>query len=282
MDRDEALIELEGIEFRYAGGADLFRGLSLSVRRGDRLGVVGANGSGKTTLFHIIMGLLAPVSGELWAFGRPVRSEPDRAFVRRHVGFLFQHSDDQLFCPTVQEDVAFGPLNLGLSQAEARDVVRKILSGLHLSDYAERITYRLSGGEKRLIALATALAMEPEVLLLDEPASGLDPRGRRRLTSVLKEIGRTQVISSHDMEFVRATCDRVVVLDGGAVVADGPTDTVLGDAKRMLASGLEPPYSLQTRPEAVPSDHHHGAGPSHGHGHDAAHSVGEHAASEEA
>ena len=276
MEDREILIGLESVHFAYPAAEELFHDLSLTVRRGERVGIVGANGSGKTSLFHLIMGLHEPASGTLTVCGRDVRTKADYAFVRRKVGFLFQNSDDQLFCPTVRDDVAFGPLNLGLSEAEADQVVHETLSGLDLWDYAGRITHRLSGGEKRLVALATALAMQPDVLLLDEPANGLDPRTTRRLIALLGRIGRTQVISSHHMEFVRATCERVVVLAGGRIVADGPTDCVLRDAPLLLRCGLEEPYSLEAHPETPPHDHHHGAGPSHGHGHDAAHTAEQH------
>jgi len=270
------LIELTDVRFGYAGGAALFRGLSLDVRRGDRLGIVGANGSGKTTLFHLVMGLLEPSAGALTVLGRPVRSDDDHAFVRRRVGFLFQHSDDQLFCPTVEDDIAFGPLNLGFGEDAARAAVGRTLEELELSGYARRLTHRLSGGEKRLVALATALVTRPEVLLLDEPANGLDPRSRRRLISVLARLPATQVMSSHDIEFVRAACTRVVVLAEGALIADGATDDVLRDSDLLLRAGLEAPYSLESHREAPAHDHHHGAGPSHGHGHDDAHAARQH------
>jgi len=276
MDDNGAIVELEGVSFAYPGGEELFHCLSLSVRHGERVGIVGANGSGKTSIFHLVMGLNSPGDGVLRVAGREVRTNADFAFVRRKVGFLFQRSEDQLFCPTVEDDVAFGPLNLGLAETEARRVVGETLADLGLSDYAGRVTGRLSGGEKRLVALATVLAMRPDVLLLDEPANGLDPRTTRRLISLLTRIGRTQFISSHNMEFVRATCERVVVLADGDVVADGPTDDVLRDSGLMLRCGLEEPYSLEAHSDRPAHDHHHGAGPSHGHGHDAAHTIEQH------
>ena len=275
MDTDR-LIELDGVRFGYPGAAELFAGIDLAVGRGERVGLVGANGSGKTTLFHVIVGLARHTAGTLRVAGRAVESAADYGRVRREVGFLFQNSEDQLFCPTVAEDVAFGPLNLGLAPAEAEAVVAETLASLDLTGYADKVTSRLSGGEQRLVALATVLAMRPAALLLDEPAAGLDPRGRSRLAALLDRIGGTQVISSHDMEFVRATCRRVIVLDRGAVVADGPTDAVLGDAELMLRCGLERPYSLGLHPGAEHHDHRHGAGPSHGHGHDGAHSTRQH------
>jgi cobalt/nickel transport system ATP-binding protein len=273
---DNGLISLEDIHFAYPGRAELFAGIDLYVEAGNVLGIVGANGSGKTTLFRIMVGLLHPQRGTITAFGQPIRSRRDYDDLRRRVGFLFQDSEDQLFCPTVAEDVAFGPLNLGKSRDEARAIVRQTLNSLGLADFAERISYELSGGEKRLVALATALAMRPEVLLLDEPASGLDPRARRELVEQLARIGGTQVIGSHDMEFVRSSCRRVVVIDAGRIIADGPTDAILGDASLMLSHGLEVPHSLVAEAQFA-FDHHHGTGPSHGHGHDTSHERREHA-----
>lgn len=270
------MIRLEDVHFGYPGRRELFTGIDLHIDAGDVLGVVGANGSGKTTLFRIMVGLLRPQRGTISAFGHKIRSARDFDELRRKVGFLFQDSDDQLFCPTVAEDVAFCPLNLGKPRAAARTIVEETLASLGLSDFAERMSYELSGGEKRLVALATALAMQPEVLLLDEPASGLDPRCRRELTEQLARIGGTQVIASHDMEFVRSSCRRVVVIDAGEIIADGPTDEVLGDPTLMLRHGLEVPHSLVAE-GALAFDHHHGAGPSHGHGHDPSHQRREHA-----
>ena len=270
------MIKLEDIHFGYPGRRELFAGIDLRVDADEVLGIIGANGSGKTTLFRIVVGLLRPQRGAITAFGRTIRSTRDYDELRRRVGFLFQDSEDQLFSPTVAEDVAFGPLNLGKSRGEALAIVEQTLASLGLSDFAERISYELSGGEKRLVALATALAMRPEVLLLDEPASGLDPRSRRELVEQLARIGGTQVIASHDMEFVRSSCRRVVVIDAGRIIADGPTDEILGDAALMLPHGLEVPHSLVAE-GALAFDHHHGAGPSHGHGHDPGHVRREHA-----
>jgi len=275
MDGDRTVIALDRIRFGYPGRPELFSGLEFSVREGDRLGVLGANGSGKTTLFHLIVGLLRPDEGRIRAFGREVLARSDYDAVRREVGFLFQDSEDQLFSPTVREDVAFGPLNLGRSKAEALQIVDETLEWLGLAGYADRISYDLSGGEKRLVALATVLAMQPKVLLLDEPASGLDPKTRSELIELLARIGGTQVISTHDMEFVRATCRRVMLMDGGAFVAEGPTDEILGNADLMLRHGLEVPYSIEAH-RGVVHDHRHGAGPSHGHGHDATHDAEQH------
>ena len=272
----DGVIRLENVHFAYPGGREIFAGVGFELARRELVGIVGANGSGKTTLFRILVGLLQPQQGQYLAFGRPVSSRVDYDQLHRRIGYLFQHSEDQLFCPTVEEDVAFGPLNLGKSADESREIVQRTLSNLGLSSFAQRISYELSGGERRLVALATVLAMQPEVLLLDEPATGLDPRSRRELVELLTRLGGTQVIASHDMEFVRATCRRVIVMDGGRMIADGVTDAILGDSDLMLRHGLEVPHSLAAE-RVVHVDHHHGAGPSHGHGHGTEHGIREHA-----
>ena len=272
---ENGLIRLSNLHFAYKGRAELFAGVDFSLARGELVGLVGANGSGKTTLFRILVGLLRPQFGGYIAFGQEIRTRADFERLHRRIGYLFQHSEDQLFCPTVAEDVAFGPLNLGRPPEEAREIVARTLANLGLADLAERISYELSGGERQRVALATVLAMQPEVLLLDEPASGLDPRAKRELVELLTRLGGTQVIASHDMEFIRASCRRVIIMDAGRMIADGPTDTILGDGELMLRHGLETPHSLTAERAAV-FDHHHGAGPSHGHGHAAEHERLEH------
>ena len=178
------LINLENISFAYPGNAAVLKDLDFKFHEKEKIGLIGPNGSGKTTLFHIIMGLLKPTSGKIEIFGRPMKEEKDFVPVRQKIGLLFQDADDQLFSPTVLEDVAFGPLNLGKSKHAAGDVARKTLERLGLEGFEGRITYKLSGGEKRLVSLATVLAMEPDVLLLDEPTSGLDDRTKSRLSEI--------------------------------------------------------------------------------------------------
>lgn len=274
MANDE-LIRLEGLHFAYPNCVPLFTGIDFVLKRGELVGIVGPNGSGKTTLFRILVGLLRPRAGRLFAFGKEIRKSEDHDLLHRRIGYLFQHSEDQLFCPTVAEDAAFRPLNLGRTPEQTREIVAETLSNLGLVELADRISYELSGGERQRAALATVLAMQPEVLLLDEPATGLDPRAKRELVELLTRIGKTQVIASHDMEFVRATCRRVIVMDAGRPTADGLTDEVLGDGELMLRHGLEVPHSLAAE-RAARLDHHHGAGPSHGHGHGTEHDRREH------
>jgi cobalt/nickel transport system ATP-binding protein len=221
MGMSNALLNLHGVCFAYRPDRPVLQGLDLELAPGERLGLMGANGSGKTTLFHVIVGLLQPTAGEVEAFGQVRRSEHDFQEVRGRVGLLFQDPEDQLFCPTVAEDVAFGPLNLGLERDEAMAVVRDTLEELDLTGYEERITYRLSGGEKRLVSLAAVLAMRPDVLLLDEPANDLDEDHTERLLEILAGLPQAAVIVSHDRDLLRATTTRQVQLVDGIVRPGG-------------------------------------------------------------
>jgi cobalt/nickel transport system ATP-binding protein len=214
------LICCEKLSFAYPGGPPVLDGLDLSLGSGDRIGLAAPNGSGKTTLFHLIMGLLRPASGSITLFGRPVRTEKDFIAARRRIGMLFQDSDDQLFSPTVIEDVAFGPLNLGLSREAALAVSRRTLAYLGLEGFEERVTFKLSGGEKRLVALATVLAMNPQVLLLDEPTAGLDENTKERLIGILRRLDLAYIVISHEYDFLAATADPIYTLARGRILLD--------------------------------------------------------------
>jgi cobalt/nickel transport system ATP-binding protein len=214
------LIRIEGLCFRYPGGPPILQGLDFALDRGERAGIIAPNGSGKTTLFHLVMGLLKPTAGTLAIFGREVHTEKDFAEVRRRVGLLFQDADDQLFSPTVLEDVAFGPLNLGKTKDEAVAIARRTLDFLGLNGFEDRITFKLSGGEKRLVSLASVLAMEPEVLLLDEPVNGLDTRTRAKLVEVLRLLELSYVLISHELDFLTATTDTVYTMEAGKIFFD--------------------------------------------------------------
>jgi cobalt/nickel transport system ATP-binding protein len=220
MDKNDLLINLEGISFKYPGGPMVLKDLDFKLSRGNRIGLIAPNGSGKTTLFHIIMGLLKPFSGKLEIFGKLVREEKDFADVRRKIGLLFQDADDQLFSPTVLEDVAFGPLNLGKSKGEAIEIARRTLNFLGLYGFEDRITFKLSGGEKRLVSLATVLAMEPEILLLDEPINGLDMKTKAKLTEVLSGLDLSYILISHDFDFLAETADAVYTMEDGRIRLD--------------------------------------------------------------
>lgn len=217
MDNDKNILEIKNLHFNYKHGQKIFEGLNFSLKKGDKIGLVGSNGSGKTTLFHLIMGLLKPDSGEIYIFGKKRTEERDFFEIRQKIGLLFQDSDDQLFCPTVEEDIAFGPLNLGKSHGEVQLIVRDTCKKLGLSGLEKRITYRLSGGEKRLIAFATLEAMKPECFLLDEPTSGLDEETTRRLLSYLKNCAETYVIIAHDYEFLIDAVNEVYLLKDGKI-----------------------------------------------------------------
>jgi len=220
MNKNELLINLEGISFNYPGGPPVVYNLDFHFHRGDRIGLIAPNGSGKTTLLHLIMGLLKPSAGRIEIFGRRVNDEKDFADVRRRVGLLFQDADDQLFSPTVLEDVAFGPLNLGKSKQEAIEIARRTLNFLGLAGFDDRLTFKLSGGEKRLVSLATVLAMEPEVLLLDEPINGLDMKTRNELTEVLSGLGLSYILISHDFDFLAETANAIYTMEDGKILLD--------------------------------------------------------------
>jgi cobalt/nickel transport system ATP-binding protein len=211
------MIRLKGIRFRY-NSRFVLNGLDFALDQGDRVGLVGPNGSGKTTLCHIIMGLSFPESGTVEVFGKDRKKEADFAEIRGRIGFLFQDADDQLFCPTVLEDVAFGPLNMGKTPEEAKRIVSKTLAALKLDGFEDRITYKLSGGEKRLVSLATVLAMEPEVLILDEPTSGLDENTIERIIDVLNGLQLSYIVISHDKDFVSRTTNRLFRIAEGKVI----------------------------------------------------------------
>lgn len=229
-------------------------GLSFQVAPGESIGLVGPNGAGKTTLFLCLSGVLHRQSGRLLVAGLDPGESSQRRTLPARVGIVFQDSDDQLFSPTVFEDVAFGPLNLGLSADEVRQRVTEAIKRVGLAGFEQRTPLHLSGGEKRRAALAGVLAMRPEVLLLDEPSTHLDPRGRRELIQLIHCLPVTKIIAAHDLEFILETCTRAIVLDAGRVCADGPARTLLADAELMAAHGLEVPHSLSHH---APGDRHH-------------------------
>lgn len=212
----EPLIRFHDVAFSYAPERPVLAECNFQLMPGERLALIGPNGSGKTTLLHLAVGLLRPTAGRVEAFGKVRRAEADFHEVRRRAGLLFQQTDDQLFCPTVAEDVAFGPLNLGKPREEVRRIVAETLAALGLEGYQPRITYKLSGGEKRLVALATVLAMRPDVLLLDEPAAGLDEVATERLVEILAGLPQAMLVVSHDRQFLgRTTAAAALCLRGG-------------------------------------------------------------------
>jgi cobalt/nickel transport system ATP-binding protein len=220
MDENGLIVHLRDISFAYPERGVVLDKLNLAFHRGDNLGLMGANGSGKTTLLHVIVGLLKPDSGSIEIMGRPVREEKDFVEVRKTIGLLFQDADDQLFSPTVLEDVAFGPLNLGKNRDEAKSIAQDTLVSLGLGGFENRITHKLSGGEKRLVSLATVLAMKPEVLLLDEPTTGLDESTEKRLIDILQQLDCSCLVISHDLDFLGQTSNQIGYLSAGKLTID--------------------------------------------------------------
>lgn len=209
------IIKLSGVDFAYEGRPPVFQGLEFKLSEGERLGVLGPNGAGKSTLFLLAMGLLAPDKGAIELFAQPCVSDKDFQPMRTRIGYCFQDPDDQLFSATVKEDVAFGPLNQGKGKHEALHLVDATLTRLGLQGFEDRVTYHLSGGERRMVSLATVLAMQPEALLLDEPTAGLDPDTEKRLEDVLMTSQLSWAIISHDRAFLERTCNRILRLESG-------------------------------------------------------------------
>ena len=213
------IFSLDGIGFAYPEGRPLFEELHFSLREGERVGLLAPNGSGKTTLLRLIVGLEKPLSGRVLLRGAPVAGERAWRDLRRKVGVVLQSADDQLFCPTVLEDVAFGLLNLGMDRGAARDAAQETLRMLGLEGFENRLTHKLSGGEKKLVCLAAVLAMRPEALLLDEPAAGLDQAAEERLIGVLQTLPAAQLVISHDREFLRKTVSQALTIANGRLEA---------------------------------------------------------------
>jgi cobalt/nickel transport system ATP-binding protein len=232
-------IEARGLRFSYPNGVSGLAGVDLSVRHGERVAVLGPNGAGKTTLMLHLNGLLAG-EGELSVAGIDVR-RGDTRDLRARVGLVFQDPDDQLFMPTVREDVAFGPLNLGASPAEATARVERALGTVRMGHVADRAPHQLSLGQRRRVAIATVLAMDPRLLVLDEPSASLDPRSRRELLQMLERLEQTMLVVTHDLPFAAELCERAVVLSAGRIVADGRCTDILQDEALLAAHDLELP-----------------------------------------
>ncbi|GIW78627.1 MAG: putative ABC transporter ATP-binding protein [Gemmatales bacterium] len=240
-------IEVQGLSFTYPGGPKALNNVAFSVAEGESVGLVGPNGAGKTTLFLCLSGVLRGQAETIDVAGLNPFDKKERRQLPRHLGIVFQNSDDQLFNATVFDDVAFGPLNLGLPPDEVRRRVAEALKCVDLTGFDDRVPFHLSGGEKRRVALAGVLAMRPKILLLDEPSLNLDPRSRRELIALVNSLPVTKIIASHDLELIRQTCQRTMVLDAGSIQADGPTDDVLADEELMETHGLEVPHSLRLK-----------------------------------
>jgi cobalt/nickel transport system ATP-binding protein len=231
---------LEHVHFRYPDGFEALRGVDLRIEAGEKVALVGPNGAGKSTLMLQLNGTFHPEHGTVRVAGLAVGKDTIRQ-VRSEVGLVFQDPDDQLFSPTVFDDVAFGPLHMGLPADEIHARVERALAAVGMAAFAHRVPHRMSLGQRKRVALATVLSMDPSILVFDEPSAGLDPRGRRELIGLLRGLAPTLLVSTHDMRLVEEVFPRTVVVDGGVVVADGPTDRILADTALLEAHGLEAP-----------------------------------------
>lgn len=237
------MLEFRNVSFSYEPGTPVLDNLSFHIRKGETVGLIGANGAGKSTIMKLMLGLL-PAQGEILVEGMPVTKQ-NLSVIRQKIGFVLQDSDNQMFMPTVYEDMIFGPRNYGLTREEADARVDRVLKELGLESLKYRHNHKISGGEKRMAAIATILAMEPEMIVMDEPSTALDPVNRRRVISTINSRKETKLIASHDLDMILDTCQRVILLNHGRIVADGEAETVLRDRALLEANRMELPFCLQ-------------------------------------
>ena len=237
------MLEFRNVSFSYEPGIPVIDNLSFHIRKGETVGLIGANGAGKSTIMKLMLGLL-PAQGEILVEGMPVTKQ-NLSVIRQKIGFVLQDSDNQMFMPTVYEDMIFGPRNYGLTREEADARVDRVLKELGLESLKYRHNHKISGGEKRMAAIATILAMEPEMIVMDEPSTALDPVNRRRVISTINSRKETKLIASHDLDMILDTCQRVILLNHGRIVADGEAETILRDQALLEANRMELPFCLQ-------------------------------------
>ena len=237
------MIQFENVSFSYEKGASVVKNLSFTIREGETVGLIGANGAGKSTIMKLLLGLVAG-EGVILVDGLPVKKE-NLPQIRRKVGFVLQDSDNQMFMPTVYEDMIFGPRNYGLTREQAEQRVDQVLAELNLTELKHRYNHKISGGEKRMAAIATILAMEPEVILMDEPSTALDPVNRRTVINTINTLPQTKIIASHDLDMILDTCRRVILLSHGQIAADGDAETILRDKPLLESNRMELPFCLQ-------------------------------------
>ncbi len=240
-------LEVNNLHFSYPDGFEAVKDISFSIAQGESVAIIGANGSGKSTLLSLVMGILFPDKGEIIVSDTKV-TKKTLDLIRQRVGMVFQNSDDQLFMTTVYDDVAFGPRNYNLSEAEVEKRVNEALTKVGILELKERAPFKLSGGQKRAAAIASVLSMLPDILIMDEPTLGLDPKSRRRLINLLNGFDHTKIITSHDLDMVLESCERIIVLKEGRVVASGPTLEILKDENLLEECSLELPLSMQNCP----------------------------------
>ena len=239
------MIEFQHVSFAYEKDRPVLQDLSFRIERGESVGLIGANGAGKSTVMKLLLGLLQG-EGKILVDGTEVKRET-LGEIRKKLGFVLQNSDNQMFMPTVYEDMIFAPLNYMLSREEADARVDAVLARLHLEYLKHRYNHKISGGEKRMAAIATILAMEPEAILMDEPTSALDPYNRRIVINTIRELEQTRLITSHDLDMILDTCDRVILLSDGKIAADGPAQDILNDRGLLERHRMELPLSLMGR-----------------------------------
>lgn len=237
------MILLDHVSFEYEKGNKTLDDITFEIKEGQSVGLIGANGAGKSTLMKLLLGLI-PHNGSVNVDGMELNGK-NLAEIRRKMGFVLQNSDNQMFMPTVFEDIIFAPMNYGMNKEDAEKAADSVLEALGLTDIKHRHNHKLSGGEKRMAAIATVLAMNPDIILMDEPTSALDPYNRRKIINIINSFDKTKVITSHDLDMILDTCDRVIFLSEGKVVADGSAEEILSNKELLEAHRMELPLSLQ-------------------------------------
>lgn len=236
------MIKLENVSFEYETGLKTIDNISFTINKGESVGLIGANGAGKSTLLKILLGLLK-YDGKACVDGLEIKKENINE-IRKKLGYLLQNSDHQMFMPTVYEDMIFAPLNYGLTRVEADQRVDEVLKELNLENLKNKYNHKISGGEKRMAAIATILVMNPDVLLMDEPTIALDPRNRRNIINTINKLNNTKLIASHDLDMILETCDRVILINNGKIIADGKTSDILSNKELLENNYMELPMSL--------------------------------------
>jgi len=238
------IVKFENVSYQYPDGTKAIKNVSFLITHGESVGIVGANGSGKTTLLMHLNGYVLPTEGTI-NIGDVILNKSTRQEIRKKVGLVFQNPDDQLFMPTVYEDVAFGPINLGMDEERVKEKVKEALTLVNCYELKDKPPHHLSGGQKRAVAIATVISMDPDILAMDEPSSNLDPKSRRYLINLLKNFKHTKIIASHDLDLILDVCERCIVLKDGSIVADGDAKDLLSDRQLLESNNLELPLSLQ-------------------------------------
>jgi len=240
-------VECKDIYYSYPDGKNAISGINFRINHGESVGIVGANGAGKSTLLNLLLGIVVPMKGEINIGDIPM-TKKTLPIIRQRMGLVFQDVDNQLFMPSVYDDVAFGPRNYNLDEDEVNRRVMKALETVGCLHLKDKPPYRLSGGEKRSVAIATVLSMEPDILVMDEPTAELDPKSRRNLIKLLKEFSHTTIITTHDMDMVWETCERTIIIKEGTIIADGLTKEILSNEDLLDSSSLELPLCIQNCP----------------------------------